>query len=564
MRDLGSISFDKAHQNWVISATPDVVLRLKRIFPRMEQSRASEIRLRHTAEIANELEWVLHRFPLRVDALPFLKREARSYRKMIERLEEIESATTGRMLFPLAVPLRSYQGMPVELLLEQSHLLNGDHIGLGKTATAIAACCDQRFLPALIVVQAHLPTQWRDEFARFLPGAQVHIIKSRLRYDLPPADVYISSYSKLDAWADILAEKVKSVSFDEVQELRHKGTAKYAAAKLIADKTAFRYGLSATPIYNYGGEIWSIYNILAPGALGNEEEFVREWCSVENGKTIVTDPEALGHYLRNTKLMVRRTRKDVGRELPKVTRIAQSIGIDKNVYETVIGGSAEELARTILSGTFLERGQAAREFDLRLRQATGLAKAPYVADLVRMLLESGEKVLLGGWHHSVYDVWRKRLSDYSPVFFTGEESPAEKQKAKEDFISGRSPLMIMSLRSGAGTDGLQRVCSCAVIGELDWSPKVLDQFIGRIDRDGQETGCTVYIPISEEGSDPTVASILGLKSAQSSGIVDLGADSDASILETSPERVRQLAIDFLKSRGNAVPEQATLDMAAAS
>ena len=65
------------------------------------------------------------------------------------------------------------------------------------------------------------------------------------------------------------------------------------------------------------------------------------------------------------------------------------------------------------------------------RHATGMAKAAHVAALVRMLVESGERVLLAGWHRDVYAVWLKLLGDLRPVMFTGpvtngsgEENPA--------------------------------------------------------------------------------------------------------------------------------------------
>ena len=38
------------------------------------------------------------------------------------------------------------------------------------------------------------------------------------------------------------------------------------------------------------------------------------------------------------------------------------------------------------------------------RQATGIAKAPYVCAFVRTLLEGGERVLLMAHHHAVMDI----------------------------------------------------------------------------------------------------------------------------------------------------------------
>jgi hypothetical protein len=43
------------------------------------------------------------------------------------------------------------------------------------------------------------------------------------------------------------------------------------------------------------------------------------------------------------------------------------------------------------------------DFDWKMRQATGIAKAPYVAEFVKLLLESEQKVVLFGWHRDVYD-----------------------------------------------------------------------------------------------------------------------------------------------------------------
>jgi SNF2 family DNA or RNA helicase len=64
-----------------------------------------------------------------------------------------------------------------------------------------------------------------------------------------------------------------------VQNLRHgRGTQKGQAGDVFADNAALRIGLSATPIFGYGGEMFNICDIIEPGILGTREEFVREWC----------------------------------------------------------------------------------------------------------------------------------------------------------------------------------------------------------------------------------------------------------------------------------------------
>jgi hypothetical protein len=71
----------------------------------------------------------------------------------------------------------------------------------------------------------------------------------------------------------------------------------------------------------------------------------------------------------------------------------------------------------------------------------------------------------------------------------------------------------MSLRSGAGLDGLQKRCSTMVFGELDWSPGVHHQCIGRLDREGQEQPVTAMFLVCDDGSDPPMMEVLGLKAA---------------------------------------------------
>ena len=196
--------------------------------------------------------------------------------------------------------------------------------------------------------------------------------------------------------------------------------------------------------------------------------------------------------------------------------------------------------------------QAARDLDVMLRRATGLAKAPFVAEFVKMLLESEQKVVLYGWHHAVYDVWRDALKEFSPVFFTGEESPAEKERSRLAFVEGDARVLVMSLRAGAGLDGLQHVCRTVVFGELDWSPGVHEQAIGRVFRDGQKEPVAAYFLHCDDGADPIILDVLFRKKQQIEGVRDPNAEL-VEALAVDPERVKKLAAAYLKRHGVAVP-----------
>jgi hypothetical protein len=181
---------------------------------------------------------------------------------------------------------------------------------------------------------------------------------------------------------------------------------------------------------------------------------------------------------------------------------------------------AQRLAIRATTGSFVERGQAARELDIMVRQATGVSKARAVAQFVRLMVEAGEPVLLVGWHRAVYDIWLEELADLRPAMYTGSESASQKNKELERFISGETPVLIMSLRSGAGVDGLQFRSSVVVFGELDWSPGIHQQIIWRLDREGQVNPVTAFFMVSDEGSDPPMMDVLGIKASEAHQIVD--------------------------------------------
>lgn len=236
--------------------------------------------------------------------------------------------------------------------------------------------------------------------------------------------------------------------------------------------------------------------------------------------------------------------------------MVHEIEADEDAFKA-LQGDAINLAKIVLRHNEQFRGekmQAAGEFDAMLRQATGIAKAPYVAEFVKLLLDSGEPIVLFGWHRAVYGIWSEALAAYNPVLYTGSESAIQKAEAIDTFVNGRSQLMIMSLRSGAGIDGLQGYCHIGVFGELDWSPGVQEQCMGRFHRDGQDEPCTAYFLVSNSGADPVMAEVLGVKREQIESVRNPDAALAESI-DTGENNIRRLAREFLERRGMAIPAE---------
>jgi SWI/SNF-related matrix-associated actin-dependent regulator 1 of chromatin subfamily A len=222
--------------------------------------------------------------------------------------------------------------------------------------------------------------------------------------------------------------------------------------------------------------------------------------------------------------MLRRTKQQVLKELPAKRRVVQTIDFDKGTYGELIQPAVEKAKAFDRIKDNLEKGRMTREIVDETRRAIGIAKAPYVAAFVNMLLEAGEKVLLFAYHHAVFDIYRDALKKHSPVEITGRQDSKGKAAAVDAFMDGKTNLCMISLRAAAGLN-LQRA-NIVVFGELDWSPAVHSQAEDRAHRIGQQDSLLCYYLVAQEGTDEAIQEFLGLKISQFKGIMDDKPESE--------------------------------------
>lgn len=533
----GTVSYNSRRRCWTVRGEPCVIELCKRLFPGSDHGKRGEVRFTDHRRIVGELNWLMLRYPLEIAGRDRERWQravsgARAYAASRERIlngDQEREAPAGMFLGTL----RPFQKKGLAWLCATPRGLLADEMGLGKTLQALCALCALRAFPAVIVVPPHLVRNWKAEIARFIRIDQkpprVHEIKGLTPYALPEADIYILHYLLLRGWKQVLPNLgFRAVVFDEAQELRRAGTEKYSAASLLAESCERVIGLSGTPIYNQGGEIWNVVNILDYHFLGDWESFTREWC-YGYGNNIVIKPELLGEHLRREGLMLRRTKAEVLPELPEKRRLVQEIDADDAVYVRLMQPVLEKLRLLKSDGTLTASARALMidQISQGERQATGIAKAPFVCQFVRALLENGERVLLFAHHHAVMDRYREELKVFHPVFITGRETGAQKEEAAACFMEGKTDLCCVSLRAASGLN-LQRA-SCVVFGELDWSPAVHSQAEDRAHRIGQKDSLLCYYLVSPRGSDADIQEALGLKVSQFLGLMGENAQPPALI-----------------------------------
>lgn len=560
-RYYGTLTYDISNNTWIIKGEPCVLELAKRVFRGCDNKTKGQARFYNNKRLVGELNWLMLRYPLEViDKETWYKciNEASEYALLKEEIYERPHKVTPPSSF--IGNLMDYQKEGLAFMLHNKRSLLADEMGLGKTVQALAFMAATKSYPAIVVCPSHLMINWQKEINKFLKFSSnakdnsnnqaeaIHIIKGLKPYDLPPANVYIIHYLLLRGWKKTLPEYgFKAVFFDEIQELRHKGTEKYSAASLLAERANNVIGLSGTPIYNRGGEIWNVLNIIEYHCLGDWDSFTREWCN-GYGSDVVAQPNLLGDYLKREGLMVRRIKNEVLSDLPPKRRVVQTIDIDNGIFSSMIQETLEKVKTIEDIKEPFERGRVEREIVNSTRQATGVAKASSVCLFVKMLLDAGEKILLFAYHHSVFDIYLKDLKDYIPMCITGRETKEQKLQAEEAFMSDKTNLLIISLRAAAGLN-LQKA-NCVVFGELDWSPAIHSQAEDRAHRYGLKDSVLCYYLVCDTGTDEDIQDSLGLKVSQFIGLMGDKAETneDRVISQVEANKHMKNIIEKLKAR----------------
>ena len=440
--------------------------------------------------------------------------------------------------------LMNFQKEGLDFLLKSSgNALLADEMGLGKTVQTLSyVSTEKQTFPVLIVAPLVTLKNWEREIEKFLKrksrngriveseSPSVTLIRTGKSKELPKSDMYVINYELLlKRSEDIEKIGIRTIVCDEVHNLRSKTTQKYKAVKKLAalSTVQYRIGLSGTPIYNRGSEIWPIIDILKPGLLGSFKEFCEYFCYVnDKGKAIVLENKRAS--LRNElqkHVMLRRKKADVLKELKDKVRYKEVIASDTDYY-------LEELDK-IWKKLESEQKEAQTEFSKSAsyhraiqseRQIAGVAKLPHVINFVKNIMEIEESVVVFCHHKVIHKLLHESLQEFAPVSIIGGQSDNLRQDQIDKFQKGESKLMIAGIRAGNVGINLTRA-KYVIFAELDWSPAIHRQAEDRLHRIGQKNTVFAYYLIGNGTLDDHVASILVDKSYEIDAIMDETVDT---------------------------------------
>jgi len=463
----------------------------------------------------------------------------------------------------LGLQLRPYQlhGLAWLQYLREQRLAGilADDMGLGKTAQALAHVWTEKQAgrldcPALVIVPTSLLFNWQQEAARIAPGLAVKTWHGadRAGVDLANADVVLSTYNLV--WRDLRTLSAKAwhlLILDEAQSVKN---AQARAARALRRLDARHHlALTGTPLENHLGELWSLFDLLMPGFLGDSRTFARHWRKpIEVNRD---GPRARLLAARVRPFILRRLKTEVATELPPLTELVKRVtlvGQQKQLYESV-RVAADHMVRRILQKDGFTPTSLISVLDamLKLRQVCcdprllkGVEMAPHIERAkLEWLREHLPDFVAQGRRLLVFSQFTEMLELIAaevPVphlRLTGATPAAQRGDIVRRFQAREVPVLLASLK--AGGVGLNLTAADTVI-HVDpwWNPAVQAQASARAHRIGQDQPVFVYQLVAQGSIEERMLELQARKKALADGL--LGSDDGASFSKFSEPELRLL------------------------
>ena len=467
-----------------------------------------------------------------------------SFAKLRERLSGYQILEPREEPESFQGTLRSYQRLGVAWFefLEQTGFGGclADEMGLGKTVMVLSHLEARRLAgegPSLVVAPRSLLFNWRREAERFTPELRVldHTGPDRDPARIADHDLVLTTYGTLRSDVKVLGEQpFDYVVLDEAQAIKNASSHTAKAARLL--NASHRLALSGTPIENHLRELWSLFEFLNPGMLGQAPAF--RGLFMGRGERRL-DPE--GQRLLSTALrpfLLRRTKEEVLPDLPP--RVEQTLTVEMGEAQRAEYEALEAHYRSLLEKMegSRDRGVAMLRALLRLRQAAchpGLmdaertpetsAKLDVLLPHLQEIIESGHKALVFSQFSRHLGVVREHIEqmDIEYSWLDGQTRNREEvvKRFRED---PNCPLFLMTLK--AGGLGLNLV-EADYVFLLDpwWNPAAEAQAIDRAHRIGRTGAVMAYRLVARDTVEERVIELQKEKRALASAVLPTGSDA---------------------------------------
>lgn len=445
----------------------------------------------------------------------------------------------------LRAKLRPYQKAGLNWLgfLSEYELggILADDMGLGKTVQTLAHVQAEKEAarldhPVLIVAPTSLMTNWRREAERFTPHLKVLTLHGAARRDnfarIADHDIVLTTYALLPRDVKTLAaQEYRAVVLDEAQAIKNP---RAKAAQIVRSLKAHqRLCLTGTPMENHLGELWSLFQFLMPGFLGDERHFKRLYRTPIEKHGDTERQAALAR--RIAPFMLRRTKEQVATDLPPKTEIIRTVELEsaqRDLYESIRLAMHERVQHEIEKKGLARSQIVILDALLKLRQVCcdprllkldsarkvkQSAKLALLMDMLPGLMEEGQHVLLFSQFTSMLALIEPELTQRNLPYVLLTGDTRDRAAPIDRFQSGEVALFLISLKAG-GT-GLNLTAADTVIHyDPWWNPAVEHQATDRAHRIGQNKNVFVYKLITQGTVEEKITELQARKQALADGL----------------------------------------------
>ncbi|WP_422659432.1 DEAD/DEAH box helicase [Paenibacillus sp. EC2-1] len=462
-----------------------------------------------------------------------------------------------------------------------------DDMGLGKTVQFITyllhvkeTTTDQESrLPSLLICPTSVLGNWQKELSRFAPSIRVMLHYGSKRYsseefqeEASHHDIVLTSYATATLDQELLKEfKWEAICLDEAQNIKNAQTKQSMAVRSIPAK--HRIALTGTPIENRLSELWSIYDFINPGYLGNLRAFTNRFIqAIEKDH----DEQKTADLQKLVKpFMLRRKKKDpaIQLDLPEKNEMKTYIHLTTEqgaLYDQSVNQLMERMQKlegierkgAILSAlTQLKQlcdhpmlltkealpeitGDSGRKLDTETL-INRSSKLERLLSMVKELREEDERCLIFtqyiGMGEMLQQVLQQELGE--PVLYlNGSTSKTARDRMIDQFQSRTLPaaeqpnVFILSIK--AGGVGLNLTAANHVFHfDRWWNPAVENQATDRAYRMGQTKDVQVHKFISLGTLEERIDEMLESKQQLSDNVI---SSSEGWITELSTDELKDL------------------------
>ncbi len=389
-----------------------------------------------------------------------------------------------------------------------------DEMGLGKTVQMLAflkTMAGEARGPSIIVCPTSLVFNWVAEVKKFTPSLRVLAIEGPNRRplfkEIANHDLIVTSYALIRRDA----EHYKGLEFeaavlDEAQHIKNRQTQNAQAVKAIRARR--RFVLTGTPMENSVLDLWSIFDFLMPGYLGQAKDFREryEW-PIARDKSAAAQAR-LARRIRP--FILRRLKKDVLQDLPeKMEQVSYCdlTAAQGELYQKVLEAGRREITEAVGANGLAKSRMLVFTTLLRLRQIccdprllklegmdpkTTSGKTEMFGELLEEVLDGGHRTLVFSQFTSMLSLIREALDAEGVTYCYLDGSTTNRAEVVSQFQNDATiPVFLLSLK--AGGVGLNLTGADTVI-HFDpwWNPAVEDQATDRVHRMGQTRLVTSY------------------------------------------------------------------------